>query len=84
MPTANGVVGLNVATPFVLREALPRVFSPSRKVTVPVGVVGRNRNVADTVAVRAIGCPKTEGLTDEVTAVCVLMDVNVKSTALAW
>jgi hypothetical protein len=42
---------------------------PSLKVTVPVGVP---EPCGVTVAVKVTGCPKTDGLTDEVTAVVVV------------
>src|SRR5947209_4130922 len=63
----------------VLKEALPpesvtppgvRSVAPSLKSTVPVGVPPPGE-VAVTVAVKVKFCPKTDGLADELTTVCV-------------
>ncbi len=50
---------------------LPRVFVPSEKVTVPVGVPAPG-NTTLTVAVNVTDCPNTDGLTEEATVVVVL------------
>jgi hypothetical protein len=55
---------VKAATPPV-RDPVPNVTVPSLNVTVPVGVPP----VPDTLAVKVTGCPKEEGLTDEVSVV---------------
>ena len=69
-PTNSKLVA-RVAMPELLRVALPRVIGPFLNVTVPVGVPEPGA-VALTVAVKVTDCPKTDGLTDEVTVVEVL------------
>jgi hypothetical protein len=66
LPTASDDVE-SVALPEP-RAAVPNVVEPSRKVTVPVGVPVAGAT-AVTVAVNVTVCPKTDGLTDEVTVV---------------
>ena len=51
-----------VATPAVLKFEPPSVFTPSRKVTVPVGAPGLT---AFTVAVRVTGCPAADGFVED-------------------
>jgi len=63
-------VVVKVALP-ELRVPVPSVVDPSLNVTVPVGVPEPGA-VAVTVAVSVTDCPKTDGLTDEMTAVEVL------------
>jgi len=70
LPTERAEV-LNVAFPLICRVPLPSVVDPSLNVTVPVGVPEPGA-VAVTVAVSVTDCPKTDGLTDEMTAVEVL------------
>ena len=53
-----------------LRVAVPSDVAPSRKVTVPVGVVGPV--TLATVAVSVVDCPNTDGLTELVSVVVVL------------
>lgn len=68
LPTANELV-VNVAVNGVVADSvpLPIVVVPSRKFTTPVGLPVPEVTV--TVAVKVTGCPKTDGLTDEATAV---------------
>ena len=66
---------VNVAWP-ELSVFVPIGVAPSLKVTVPVGVPVPGA-VAITVAVKVTACPKTEGLTDELTAVVVLALLTV-------
>ena len=73
-PTVSKEV-LKVAWP-ELRVAVPNVAAPSLKVTVPVGVPVPGA-VAVTVAVKVTDWPKTEGLTEEATAVVVLALLTV-------
>ncbi len=53
-----------------LSVALPKISSPSLKVTVPVAPV------PETVAVKVTDCPQTEGLAEERMAV-VVVDASV-------
>jgi hypothetical protein len=69
LPTARADV-VNVATPPMIVPD-PIGPPPSRNVTVPVGVPAPGGTAA-TVAVKVTDWPKTEGFTDEVTAVSVL------------
>ena len=66
-PTASLLI-VNFAWPVLFSAPVPRVFAPSLKVTVPVGVP-TPAVPAFTVAVNVTGCPDTEGLTEEVTPV---------------
>jgi hypothetical protein len=68
LPTAKAAVA-KVATP-PDKVPLPMVEPLSRKVTVPVGVPAPGL-VALTVVVKVTDWPKTDGLTEEVTAVVV-------------
>src|ERR1019366_3141171 len=61
---------LNVAIP-LLNVPVPIGLPPSRNVTDPVGVPPPGAT-GETVAVKVTDWPKTEGFTDEVTAVVVL------------
>lgn len=69
---------MNEAAPVESSVAAPMLDAPSRKVTVPVGVP----DVALTVAVKVIGCPKTVGFLEETTAVVALVVFTVKVAAL--
>ena len=73
VPTASADVA-NVAVAEVPLAAVnvpvPRVVAPSLNVTVPVGVV-EPPVVSVTVAVKVTDCPKTDGLTLDVTVVVV-------------
>lgn len=53
------------------RVPVPSVVVPSRNVTVPVGLPAPGLTT-ETVAVRVILCPKTDGFADETTVVLVL------------
>jgi hypothetical protein len=53
---------VKLAMPEPSRDARPKIFSPSRKVTIPAGVP----DSAVTVAVNVTGCPATEGFGDAV------------------
>lgn len=70
LPTASADV-VNVATPEPFNVPVPMELPPSRKLTVPLGVPAPG-DAAETVAVNVTDWPKTEGLTDDVTAVVVL------------
>jgi hypothetical protein len=80
VPTARAEV-VNVATP-ELRVPVPKVVTPSLKVTVPEGVPEPGA-AALTVAVRVTVWPKTDGLTDEPSAVVVLSRLTVCVTGEA-
>jgi hypothetical protein len=58
----------NEASPELLRVVVLSVVDPSLNVTLPVGMP----KAAVTLAVKVTNCPKTDGLTDEVTVVDVL------------
>ena len=68
--TASGLV-TNMAWPELSRVPVPRVFAPSLKVTVPVGMPVPGL-FAVTVAVKVTDCPDTDGLAEELTNVVVL------------
>jgi hypothetical protein len=87
LPTVKAEV-VKLATP-PLKVTVPIELPPSRKVTVPPGVPAPG-DAAETVAVKVTGCPKTDGLTDELTAVVVLdllfvrlKDADVATIAVA-
>jgi hypothetical protein len=61
----------NVATPLALSADEPRVVPPSRNVTVPVGVPAPEDGL--TVAVNVTCCPRTEGFSEDVSEVVVLI-----------
>src|SRR5262249_32225871 len=69
-----------VALPELSAE-VPNVVAPSKKVTVPVGVFDPEAGV--TVAVKITDCPKTDGLTEEVTALVVFILFAVATVKLA-
>ena len=60
-PTAKEDV-LKIATPLPFKVPVPSVVEPFLKVMVPVGVPEE----PVTVAVKMIGCPKTDGFTEDV------------------
>ena len=64
---------VNVAKPLLRATGGPRFAPPSRNCTVPVGIPAPEATVAENVT----GCPKTEGLWLEVTAVVVLAWLTV-------
>ena len=64
LPTGKEDV-LKVATPLPFKVPVPSVFEPFLKVMVPDGVPEE----PVTVAVKIIGCPKTDGFTEDVNAV---------------
>ena len=77
---------LNVATPEALRVPVPSVVAPSLNVTVPDGMppIG---GMALTVAVKVTDWPNTDGLTDDTTAVVVLVFtvcVRADEVLVAW
>ena len=59
---------LSVACPAELSRLDPRLFVPSRNVTVPVGVPA----VAVTVAVKVTVCPLVDGLREDIRVVIVV------------
>jgi hypothetical protein len=61
------VLMLKLAVP-PLKVPVPSVIVPSLKITMPVGVPAPGL-VTNTVAVKVTDCPKTEGLTEEVSVV---------------
>ena len=61
LPTGKEDV-LKVATPLPFKVPVPSVFEPFLKVMVPDGVPEE----PVTVAVKIIGCPKTDGFTEDV------------------
>ena len=70
-----------VVPPVVLSVPWPILVVPSENVTMPVGLATAVLPglLTDTVAVKAIACPDTEGLTEEtrVTLVLALLTVSV-------
>jgi hypothetical protein len=85
VPAAREVV-LKEAAPLALRVAVPSVVAPSRKVTVPVGVV--LPEAGETMAVKVTLCPVliwvAEGVNEVVVAtkVCVTVTVTAADTEL--
>jgi len=69
-----------VTLPFVVSDDVPKVFAPSRNVTVPVGVPLPGATLA-TIAVKVTDWPTSEGLADELTVVEVLLAATVCVTA---
>ena len=67
LPTAKEDV-LNVVTPLPFKVPVPSVVEPFLKVMVPDGVPEE----PVTVAVKIIGCPKTDGFTEDANAVVVV------------
>jgi hypothetical protein len=61
LPTGKEDV-LKVVTPLPFKVPVPSVVEPFLKVMVPVGVPEE----PVTVAVKMIGCPKTDGFTEDV------------------
>lgn len=70
VPTASVAV-VKEACPRLLRVPVPRVVTPSKKVTVPVGVPDPGLTGA-TVALKVTVLPKDEGFRVELTEVVVL------------
>jgi hypothetical protein len=77
---------LKEAAPLALRVAVPRAVVPSRKVTVPVGIV--LPDVGETVAVNVTLWPvlicvaEAVNAVDVATKVCVTVTVNAVDTEL--
>ena len=76
LPTAKVDV-LNVANPLPFKVAVPSVVKPFLKVMVPDGVPEE----PVTVAVKIIGCPKTDGFTEDVNPVALLALLTTWLTA---
>lgn len=76
-PTASAEV-VNEAAPVESSVAVPMADAPSSIVTVPVGVP----EVALTVAVKVIPCPKTVGFLEETTVVVAPAVFTVRVAAL--
>src|SRR2546425_12642574 len=74
-PATDKAEVANVAVPLA-SVAVPRLFVPSRKVTVPVGVPAPGATAA-TVAVNVTGWPDTVGLAEAVTVLVVLAWLTV-------
>src|SRR5215467_151252 len=79
VPTVSVDV-LSVACALALRLAEPRFVDPSKKVTVPVGVIVNPSPAA--VAVKVRDCPKLEGFWDEVSVVVVGPRLVFNNTAI--
>jgi hypothetical protein len=79
VPAAR-VLSVREACPEPFREAVPRVVEPSRKVTVPVGVVP----APVTVAVRVMEVPTEAGFSDEVSDVVVAAGVTLSVRVGDW
>ena len=73
LPAVSDVVVKVALPPAPSVTGAPRVFPPSRKVTVPVGVPG----VVDViVAVKVTDCPSVEGFSDEAMVASVAAPVD--------
>src|SRR5262245_39976608 len=79
-PPAAAKLVVNVATPPGPTATVPRITSPSVKVTVPVGVPAPGATAA-TVAVKVTAGPVAAGLTDDPSVTVVAAGLTVTATA---